>query len=124
MSEDDLDKLESLKGIPNTIDSHGQVNSINVIWDELECFLKDDDCFKIETIEESAILIKALKDTAFSNPLIMSRVLGRILPFNCELNLKITTSESNGLNGEFIKYDFFINSQKGNVYKGIITVVR
>lgn len=101
-----------------------EINLVNALWDELEYFLMDDEDFKIEKIENNSISIKALRKEAFHNIFVMAKIIGRIVPFNCNLKIKMKEFRAPNTSNDMLIYNFTIKSDFGNYYKGSIYIIK
>ncbi len=96
-------------------------NNVDVMWDELEYFMKDDKDYKIEKIEGDKIIIKALRKEAFLNAFIMAKIFGKILPYNCKFILNTKDFRGRQIKEDLLIYDFLILTES-NFYKGIVFI--
>lgn len=116
-----------IKPTINIISKHTKsrdINLVNALWDELEYFLRDDEDFKIEKIENNSISIKALRKEAFHNIFVMAKIIGRIVPFNCNLKIKMNEYRASNPSDDMLIYYFTINSDFGNFYEGSIYIIK
>lgn len=97
-------------------------NNIGVIWDELEYFLSEDEDFKITNRENRSLYIKVLNNQAFHNAFIMSKIIGRILPYNCKLELQVKEIKGEKAQDDVLVYYFRIETESENFYKGDIYI--
>jgi hypothetical protein len=100
-----------------------QKNNIEAIWDELELLLSEDEDFKIKSIEGNTCTIKVLRKEAFFNPFIMSKIIGRIIPSNCKIELNINHITTEKFDTDVKVFEFSIFSNKNNFYEGKINIV-
>ncbi len=96
-------------------------NNVDVLWDELEYFLRDDKDYRIEKIERDKITIKALRKEAFLNTFIMAKIFGKILPYNCKFILNTKDFRGRQIKEDLLIYDFLILTES-NFYKGIVFI--
>lgn len=101
---------------------YGIKNNVGVLWDELEYFLRNDEDFAIEKIEDDSITINALHNEAFHNVFIMAKIIGRIMPLNCELKINVKEYRAESYKDDLLTYYFSIRSDSGNYYKGLIYI--
>ena len=99
-------------------------NLVDALWEELEYYLTDDDDFKIEKIENNAITIKALRKESFHNFYVMAKIIGKIVPFNGTIKLKMKEFRALDFVNDMLIYNFTIKSDFGNFYKGIIYIIK
>jgi len=99
-------------------------NLVNALWEELEYFLIEDEDFKIEKIENNSITIKALRRESFHNIFVMAKIIGKIVPFNCNLKIKMKEFRAPQYANDMLIYNFTIKSDFGNFYKGSIYIVK
>lgn len=96
-------------------------NTVDVLWDELEYFMKGDKDYKIEKIERDKITIKALRKEAFLNTFIMAKIFGRILPYDCKFILNIKNYRGKDVKEDLLIYEFLILAES-NFYKGSVFI--
>lgn len=96
-------------------------NTVDVLWDELEYFMKGDKDYKIEKIERDKITIKALRREAFLNTFIMAKIFGRILPYDCKFILNIKNYRGKDIKEDLLIYEFLILAES-NFYKGSVFI--
>jgi len=97
-------------------------NSVSILWDELESFLEIDEDFKIEKIENKSIIIKTLRKEAFNNVFVMAKIIGRIIPFNCKIKLRVREYRAPDPDNDLLIYNFNIKSDYNNFYEGTIFI--
>jgi len=121
-----LDTVESILTLKKrkSEEKEKNKNNISIIWDELKLLLDNDEDFKIEKIERNNIIIKALRKEAFHNILIMGKIIGRILPSNCKIEIHIKNYRDRDPNKDQILYDFSIKSDEELFYNGVIYIIR
>jgi hypothetical protein len=96
-------------------------NNVSILWDELECFLQDDEDFTIERIENDKIIIRVLRKEAFNLVFIMAKIFGRILPFNARVRVDLKNYRGENYKQDSFILDFTIETLD-DFYKGMIYV--
>jgi len=114
------DNIEETKFLSDSILDPSK-NNVDVLWDELEYFLRDDKDYRIEKIERDKITIKALGKEAFLNTFIMAKIFGRILPYDCKLILNTKNYRGKDIKEDLLIYDFLILAES-IFYKGIVFI--
>lgn len=112
--------IEKTKLLSDTILDPSK-NTVDVLWDELEYFMKGDKDYKIEKIERDKITIKALRKEAFLNTFIMAKIFGRILPYDCKFILNIKNYRGKDIKEDLLIYEFLILAES-NFYKGSVFI--
>ncbi len=102
-----------------------KINKINLLWDELEFLLDDDNDFEVIKRERNKLILKTKRVSSFRNSIIMGKIFGRIIPFNCDMNLTIRDFRSKKPDNDVILYQFDITSTEANLYyEGTLLVRR
>jgi hypothetical protein len=101
-----------------------RINNIGYLWDELKEILENDTDFKIEEVKEDHMVIKSLRSESFHNSYIMGKIIGKILPFDCTLELKINNKLAEKPINDQIVYDIDIRTNDNLYYTGRIDIVR
>jgi hypothetical protein len=99
-------------------------NNIDYLWDELKVILENDTDFKIEQVKENHTVIKNLKNEAFHNSYIMGKIIGKILPFDCTLELRINNKLAENPINDQVVYEFDIRTNNNLYYNGRIDIIR